>query len=129
MVEWVWEWQVSNRDGKQDLSEMRKIDPRSGIYIDMQSIRLNKVWLPHHDASNWYSRLIYYIGSGVDLGFMHRSQHWCNWGHQHSRDWLSELNLGLPCPTRLVSVQWTLYFILFFTFSLHSYLITSSYLI
>jgi hypothetical protein len=43
-----------NRDRKQDSSKMRKIDPRSRICTDMQLIRLNKMWLPCGDASNWY---------------------------------------------------------------------------
>jgi hypothetical protein len=65
------------------------------------------VWLPCGNTSNWYSGLEYCIGSGVDLGFVCRSCHWCNQGYWHSWDWLSELNLGLPCPTRLASIQHT----------------------
>jgi hypothetical protein len=64
-----------NRDRKQDSSEMRTIDPRSGIHVDMQLIRLNKMWLPYGDASNWYSGLKYCISSGVDLGFVYRFYH------------------------------------------------------
>jgi hypothetical protein len=94
-----------NRYRKRDLFEMRKIDPRSGICAEIRSIRLNKVWLPHGDAYNWNSGLEYCIGSGFDLGFAHRSRHWRNQGSWLSRDWLSELNLGLPCPTRLASVH------------------------
>jgi hypothetical protein len=94
-----------NRYRTQDSFEMRKIEPRSRIYVKMQSIRLNKVWLPHGDAYNWYSRLKYCIGSRFDLGFACRSWHWYNQSHQLSQDWLSELNLGLPCPTRLASVH------------------------
>jgi hypothetical protein len=63
------------------------------------------VWLPCGDAYNWYSGLECCIDSGFDSGFMRRSRHWCNQGHRHLRDWLSELNLGLPCPTRLASVH------------------------
>jgi hypothetical protein len=63
------------------------------------------VWLPRGDAYNWYSGLECCISSGFDLGFVHRSQHWYNQGHRYSWDWLSELNLGLPCPTRLASVH------------------------
>jgi hypothetical protein len=58
-----------NRYQIQDSFEMRKINPRSGIRAEMQSIRLNKVWLPHGDAYNWYSRLKYCIGSRFDSGF------------------------------------------------------------
>jgi hypothetical protein len=94
-----------NRYWKRDLFEMRKINPKSGIRTEMRLIRLNKVWLPCGDAYNWYSRLKYCIGSRFDLGFVRRSQHWCNQGRRHSRDWLSELNLGLPCPTRLASIH------------------------
>jgi hypothetical protein len=94
-----------NRYRKWNSFEMRKIDPKSGICTEMQSIRLNKVWLPRGDAYNWYSGLECCIGSGFDLGFVCRSWYWCNQGHWHSWDWLSELNLGLPCPTRLASVQ------------------------
>jgi hypothetical protein len=93
-----------NRYRKQDSFEMRKIDPRSRICAEMRSIRLNKVWLPRGDAYNWYSGLKCCIGSGFDLGFARRSRHWCNQSHRLSQDWLSELNLGLPCPTRLASV-------------------------
>jgi hypothetical protein len=95
-----------NRYQKWDSFEMRKIDSKSGIHAEMQLIRLNKVWLPCGDAYNWYSELECCIDSGFDSGFVCRSRHWCNQGHRHLRDWLSELNLGLPCPTRLASVQW-----------------------
>jgi hypothetical protein len=54
------------------ISDIRKINPSSRIYADMQLIRLDKVGLPCGDASNWYSRLEYCIGSRVDLGFMCR---------------------------------------------------------
>jgi hypothetical protein len=63
------------------------------------------VWLPCGDAYNWYSGLECYIDSGFDSGFARGSWHWCNQGHRHLQDWLSELNLGLPCPTRLASVH------------------------
>jgi hypothetical protein len=94
-----------NRYQTRDSFEIRKIDPRSRIRAEMRSIRLDKVWLPCGDTYNWYSRLECCIGSGFDLGFTCRSWHWCNQSHQLSWDWLSELNLGLPCPMRLASVQ------------------------
>jgi hypothetical protein len=96
-----------NRYRKRDSFEMRKINPKSGIRTEMQLIRLNKVWLPRGDTYNWYSGLECCIGSRFDLGFARRSRHWCSQGHRHSWDWLSELNLGLPCPMRLASVQCT----------------------
>jgi hypothetical protein len=67
-----------NRYWKQDSFKMRKIDPKSGIRAEMRLIRLNKVWLPHGDAYNWYSGLECCIGSRFDFGFTRRSQHWCN---------------------------------------------------
>jgi hypothetical protein len=94
-----------NRYWKRDLFKMRKIDPRSGICAEMRLIRLNKVWLPCGDAYNWYSGLKCCIGRGFDSGFVRRSRHWRNQGHRLSWDWLSELNLGLLCLTRLASVQ------------------------
>jgi hypothetical protein len=96
-----------NRYRTWDSFEMRKINPRSRIRAEMRSIMLNKMWLPCGDAYNWYSGLECCIGSGFDLGFTCRSQHWHNQSRQLLQDWLSELNLGLPYPMRLASIHCT----------------------